>query len=153
MFNNKRGQDLSIGTLILIILGVIVLVLLILGFSMGWGNLWSKINIFGSTNDVSSVVTACKLAVTSNSNYDYCQNFKKVKVNDETMYVNCDYDVVKEGLAGQTLNCAADTKEKFCATLKEDDKAKIKVNGVLCPVNQESSNPQGLDGEANPNGQ
>ena len=54
---NNKGQDLSIGTLILIVLGIVVLVLLILGFSMGWGNLWQKIDIFGGTASINDVVT------------------------------------------------------------------------------------------------
>jgi hypothetical protein len=69
---NKRGQDLSIGTLILIVLGIIVLVLLILGFTMGWGNLWAKINIFGSYATKSDVINACKLAASSQDTYTFC---------------------------------------------------------------------------------
>ena len=54
---NKKGQDLSIGTLILIVLGIVVLVLLILGFTLGWGNLWDRINIFGGGASVGDVTT------------------------------------------------------------------------------------------------
>ena len=86
---NKRGQDLSIGTLILIVLGVIVLVLLILGFSIGWGNLWEKINIFGGGNSIGDVATACSLAASSNNKFDYCENFRKIKIDGKTEYVNC----------------------------------------------------------------
>ena len=78
---NKRGQDLSIGTLILIVLGIIVLVLLILGFSMGWSNLWDKINIFGGTSGVGDIVLACKLASTSQDTYTLCN--KEFKIDKE----------------------------------------------------------------------
>ena len=76
---NKKAQDLSIGTLILIVLGIVVLVLLILGFSMGWGNLWEKINIFGGTSSVGDVVTACRLAHTSQDTYTLCSRNWNIK--------------------------------------------------------------------------
>lgn len=86
---NKKGQDLSIGTLILIVLGIIVLVLLILGFSLGWSNLWEKINIFKGSSSIGDIANACKIAVTSQDVYSYCQDFKKIKVNGQTEYINC----------------------------------------------------------------
>src|SRR3989344_6082380 len=96
---NKKAQDLSIGTLILIVLGIIVLVLLILGFSYGWSSLWEKINIFGGGgSSIADVVINCNLAVTSNAVYTYCNDFKKVKVNNEVEYVNCEDDRVASGL-------------------------------------------------------
>ena len=63
---NKKGQDLSIGTLILIVLGIVVLVVLILGFSLGWSNLFSKIGIT-TGSDLSAMVAACKVAAASES--------------------------------------------------------------------------------------
>jgi hypothetical protein len=79
---NKRGQDLSIGTLILIVLGIIVLVLLILGFTMGWDNLWGKINIFGGSTTRSDVVNACKLAASSQDTYTFCSKTFEIKEKD-----------------------------------------------------------------------
>jgi hypothetical protein len=79
---NKKGQDLSIGTLILIVLGIIVLVLLILGFTIGWGNLWDKINIFSGTSTIADVVTACRLAATSQDTYSLCE--KSFRIKDES---------------------------------------------------------------------
>lgn len=137
---NKKGQDLSIGTLILIVLGIIVLVLLILGFSIGWGNLWEKINIFGGSSSVGDVVTACNLAVTSNNPYDYCQNFRKVKVNGETIYINCEY--VETQLQNK-INCDSQTKpdafqgswaDWYCKQLQDAKKIskETKINSVTC---------------------
>jgi len=85
---SKRGQELSIGTLILIIIGVIVLVLLVLGFSMGWGDLFSKVGIFQGS-DMSSMITACGVAVSSQSLESYCE-CKMVKLDDKTkVKINC----------------------------------------------------------------
>jgi len=81
---NKKAQDLSIGTLILIVLGIIVLVLLILGFSMGWSNLWEKINAFGGGKvNTQTIVQSCQLACTTNSKYDYCKTRKLIEDGPE----------------------------------------------------------------------
>jgi|SRR3989344_8336832 len=95
---NKRGQDLSIGTLILIVLGIIVLVLLILGFSMGWSNLWEKINIFGGSSSVGDIATACQLALTSQDKYTLCEKTWKVKIDKEEKVLYCSHSLVKSSL-------------------------------------------------------
>ncbi len=134
---NKRGQDLSIGTLILIVLGIIVLVLLILGFSLGWSNLWEKINIFGGGNSLGDAATACGLAVTSQNTFDYCQNFRAIKVDGKTEYVNCQDPRIEPSLS-QKLNCdsSANLVKNKCLELArsgnlEDD---TKVNNQLCTM-------------------
>ena len=77
---NKKGQDLSIGTLILIVLGIVVLVILILGFTMGWENLWNKINVFGGgTSSISDVTIACRLALPTSDTYTLCQRTWEIK--------------------------------------------------------------------------
>ena len=135
---NKKAQDLSIGTLILIVLGIIVLVLLILGFSMGWGNLWEKINIFGGSSSVNDVVTSCQLAVTSKNTYSFCQEFRKIKVGSDVEYLNCEDARVKASLDGE-LSCTKPEKyltwrELYCTeklTDKEREK-NVKVNNIVC---------------------
>ncbi len=99
---NKRGQELSIGTLVLIVLGIIVLVLLVLGFSIGWDKLFSLIGIT-SGSDLSAMVTACKVAVASQSQVSYCE-FKKVKLGDgKSKMINCEYSEVQDGLGNDKL--------------------------------------------------
>ena len=90
MVMNKKGQEMSVTTLILIVLGVVLLVMLILGFSMGWQNLWGKINIFGGGSTVESVLESCKLATETESVFTYCNEFKKVTIDKKTQYVNCE---------------------------------------------------------------
>lgn len=132
---NKKGQDLSIGTLILIVLGIIVLVLLVLGFSLGWGNLWEKINIFGGGNSIGDVVTACNLAGTQGGNgvYGYCQDFKKVKVDGKTEYVNCLDTRVDPSLTNK-LQCepaiVTQAEVTLCTNLKKQGQADTKINGA-----------------------
>ena len=75
---NKRGQGLSTNAIILIILGVVVLIVLILGFTMGW----NKILPFVSTNNVENIKTACSVACSTSGIYDYCSVEREV--NDGT---------------------------------------------------------------------
>jgi len=72
---NKKGAEMTIGTIIIIILALVVLVLLVLGFSTGWSNLWDKIKNLGAggQSNVDSVVQACNIACTTQSQYEYCK--------------------------------------------------------------------------------
>lgn len=117
---NKRGQDLSIGTLILIVLGIVVLVLLILGFSLGWSNLWEKIDIFGGTSSVGDIVIACKLAHTSQDSYTLCEKTWKVDVEGEKQTVYCRHDLVK-GSLDNVPTCAKKTCAELSGTLGDEE--------------------------------
>lgn len=72
---NKKAQEMSTGAIALIILAVIVLVVLVLGFSLGW----NKILPFLSSNNVESIRTACMAACTTGSTYDFCTDVRNVK--------------------------------------------------------------------------
>lgn len=73
----KRGQGLSVNAIILIVLGVVVLVVLILGFTMGW----NRIAPWLSTNNVDTIVQQCSVACSTGSVYDYCSVERELKVN------------------------------------------------------------------------
>lgn len=108
----KRGQELSIGTLILIVLGIIVLVLLVLGFSMGWDNLFSKVGIVQGS-DLSAMVSACKVAYSSQSSASYCE-FKEVRFEDGKKQVNCKYELVADNLANEKMDCPSGITLQYC---------------------------------------
>jgi len=78
---SKRGQALSTNAIILIILGVVVLVILIAGFTLGW----NKILPFISTNNVDTIKNSCNIACSTESAFDYCSFEREVKdgVNDK----------------------------------------------------------------------
>ena len=58
---NKKGAEMTIGTIIIIILALVVLVILVYGFSTGWTNLWEKITAFGGgKTNVQTIVQACQ---------------------------------------------------------------------------------------------
>ena len=73
---NKKGAEMTIGTIIVIILALVVLVFLIFGFTTGWSNLWQKIINIGSQSNVQTHVQACQIACTTQSVYDYCKSRK-----------------------------------------------------------------------------
>ena len=76
---NKKAQNLSITTIILIILGIIVLVMLILGFTQGWGNIKDWI---AASNNVQQIVTQCSVACAAGSKYDFCSEPRILKAED-----------------------------------------------------------------------
>ncbi len=79
MVKNKKGAELTIGTLVVIVLAIIVLVVLALGFGTGWTNLWSKITGYFSPVNVDAVKQACVYACTTNAKYDWCYRVREIK--------------------------------------------------------------------------
>jgi len=81
VLKDVRGQGLSVNAIILIILGIAVLVVLILGFTIGWGRILPFVN----TNNVQNIVVACDNACTTGAQYDYCSTPRMMndEINDE----------------------------------------------------------------------
>ena len=68
VIRGKKGQQLTLGTIILIILGVAVLIFLIFGFTTGWKNLFDKITNFGGGDaNVDTIAQACEIACSTNA--------------------------------------------------------------------------------------
>ncbi|MDD5193569.1 MAG: hypothetical protein PHF67_03195 [Candidatus Nanoarchaeia archaeon] len=81
---NKKAAEMTIGTIIIIILALVVLAVIIYGFTTGWGNLWENIRNFGGGKiNVGSIVNACQVACASSSVYDYCTLPRKVIFDDQ----------------------------------------------------------------------
>ncbi len=84
---NKKGAELTIGTIIIIILAIVVLVFLVYGFTTGWGNLWDKIsNWGGSSSNVQTIIQGCQVACTTNAGYDYVDFKRQVVLGDGTKF-------------------------------------------------------------------
>jgi len=81
---NKRGQGLSTNAIILIILGVVVLVILILGFTLGWKTLVP----FIKQDNVATVIKSCETACSTQSTFDYCSKIVELK-SDEDIQTSC----------------------------------------------------------------
>jgi len=87
LMKNRRGQELSTNAIIMIIIGIIVLVVLVLGFTIGWNRLLP----FVSSNNIENIKTGCSTACSTNNVYDFCTLPRSVNdaVNDkftETCY-------------------------------------------------------------------
>ena len=147
---NKKGQEMSVATLVLIVIGIVVLVMLILGFSMGWQNLWGKINILGGGSNIETVVQACNIAATSDSIVSYCKEFKLIKETEGKNFVNCQYGKIQESLDNRlgcgdrtALQNAQEYAKPICMALTKGattavdaktafEKDKTRYNGKIC---------------------
>ena len=84
--NNKRGQGLSTNAIILMVLGVIVLVILIAGFIVGW----SKIAPFLSKNNVDTIANQCSASCATNSQYDYTGKIMELNDGETKIKTTCE---------------------------------------------------------------
>lgn len=85
---NERGQELSTSTIILIILGVIILVVLVIGFTIGW----NKIIPYVSSSNTNTVSTQCLAACSTNSVYDFCSRTFDLNSGTATIHnATCNY--------------------------------------------------------------
>jgi hypothetical protein len=99
---NKRGQGLSTNAIILIILGVLVLAVLIVGFTMGWKTIapWLE------KDNVENIVTSCGTACATLSVYDYCSRERDLISGD--LPADSEGKIQKE-VAGNCTFFATDT--------------------------------------------
>lgn len=117
MFKDKRGQGLSTSAIILIILGVVILAVLVIGFTVGWNTLFPFLE---RENNVDQVVQNCELACTTGATYDWCTRERNLKASD-----------LPEGGKEKIGSC------KFFATTEEYSKYNIERCTALesqCPV-------------------
>ncbi len=89
LFEDKRGQGLSVNAIILIILGLVVLVALIIGFTFGFQGLKDR---FSTSNNVGTIVSACQTACATNVQYDFCTSPRDLKADSvQIKDVTCFY--------------------------------------------------------------
>ncbi len=107
MINNKRGQGLSTNTIILLILGVVILVVLILGFTMGW----DKIFPWLSQQNVDDVVNGCQIACSTGGKYAFCSQPRVLIDAQDNEYrdVTCDYLSTETDYGIETCDIGCDT--------------------------------------------
>jgi len=129
MVNGKRGQEgMSIGTLLLIILGVVVLVILILGFTMGFEYIFDKIGLLPGQS-LETVAQSCAISVQGDLMVDFC-SFKEVKVDGKKQYVNCNDDRLEPSIVARLVDTdkeiptgqCVDAEKAFCEGKKAEGK-------------------------------
>ncbi len=74
----KRGAELTIGTLVIIVLAIVVLVVLIAGFTTGWSRLWGNISAFFGGSNTDTIVKACDVACTTQGKNAFCTEQRTV---------------------------------------------------------------------------
>jgi len=106
---DKTGQQMTLGTIIAIVLGVAVLVLLIWGFSSGWNNLWDKVTKYGGGKEnAGTVAQACALSCSSKNVYGFCNKEITVNYGDGTWEKGSCLDLVqskKIGVEACNIEC------------------------------------------------
>ena len=83
---------MSTSTIVLLILGLIILVVLILGFSMGWSRLAPWID----TNNIETIKTSCATACAVQSTYDFCTVEREVNDGVLDKFDSTCYTLVEE---------------------------------------------------------
>lgn len=127
---NKKGQGMSTNTIILLILGLAVLIVLILGFTMGW----SKLAPFLSSSNVDTIATACETSCSLGSTYDYCTAPRVLKdVEGNEIKASCavlagESSLNQYGIKSCSMNC-----KKPCGEVKIND-----VAGGLLPTSPQT---------------
>lgn len=77
---DKKAQGLSINAIILIVLGILILVVLILGFAMGWDKIVPWIN---PSNNIQEISEACSLKCGLSAKYDFCSQSREIKLDKD----------------------------------------------------------------------
>lgn len=77
----KKAQGLSINAIILIVLGILILVLLIVGFTLGWNRIFPFIS---PPSNVQEISDQCDLKCSMNAKFDYCSMPREVNLDRKT---------------------------------------------------------------------
>jgi len=130
---NCRGQGLSTNAIILIVLGVVVLVVLAVGFTMGWKQLAPWLPSGGSNIDI--IKQQCSTACITNSANDFCLasrelNINNIKYSGVTCYtLSIDDNLEKFGVEScSAINCAGVVG---CNNFKQYQKDNAPINIVI----------------------
>ena len=115
---NKRG-DVAISTIVIIILALVVLVIVIYGFTVGWGNLFQNILVFGGGKiNVESVVRGCQVACTTQASFDYCLKQRDVVFDEKQKAEKLTCKTLELKNVGldfcNTLDCEVSAKKGLC---------------------------------------
>jgi len=108
MIRGKKGAEMTIGTLVVIVLAVLVLALLAFGFGTGWANLWEKIKGTAGTVNVDTLKQSCLYACTTQQTYSYCCENRTIIYQQPDgkiarQYGTCENDLIRP--EGCTLGC------------------------------------------------
>lgn len=138
---DKKGQEgMSITTIMGLIIAIVVLIVIVLGFTKGTDWIFDKLGLL--PNDLNSATEVCKTYADSDTLViSYCQ-YRELTIEGKKQFMNCDH---VHGAAGRVLgadkvgyntqDCSVKEKE-FCIQLKSEKGNNYKedtiVNGQTC---------------------
>lgn len=150
---DKKAAEMTIGTIVVIILALVVLIFLIFGFSSGWNNIWQKIlNFGGGGSNADSISQGCQAACATMNGYSYCGQIRTLTFEDKSKYVgscNTLTNVPNSGIAACSIDCSSYTLKKCgdigawkstCLNTDEDktsdiqDSEKVDISKTKCCV-------------------
>ena len=78
---NKRGMELPIGTIVIIIISLVLLVGLIFMFVGTERNFFETVQSYVSDSNVDAIVTSCNTAADTEASYEYCCVKKQIRLD------------------------------------------------------------------------
>ncbi|MEM4326342.1 MAG: hypothetical protein QXU40_03505 [Candidatus Pacearchaeota archaeon] len=138
---SKRAQtEVSLGTMLLLILGIVALVIVIIGFTSGWNYIFSSIGLL--PDDLTKMAVLCKeYAGIDALKVSYCE-FKEGRIQGKKGWYNCKYvyDVLSDVRGGgavdfSRVDCNESLESIYCNNLRKslgDKSENIIVNGKKC---------------------
>lgn len=139
---NKKAQATRF--IVILIVGIIVLVVVALGFTQGWGVIFDKIGLL--PGNLEAAAQSCGISASQNFKTSYCNEFKEVTITGKKQHVTCEYLENHAEFEKLSESCTLNqTKlaEDLCKTLKDN---KI-VNGRVCYVDGGGDDEWGVSKE------
>ena len=131
---NSKGQEISITFMILLVVGIIVAVIVILGFTTGFDFIFGNIGRLPGQS-LQATIKSCEIAAQNDLKADYCLEYKEVEISGVEQFVNCDFTAIKNNLE-ETITCdSTDNNAKdFCVggKIKVSNFDKTLINGETC---------------------
>jgi len=119
VMRNKKGMEMAVTTVIMIILSITVLTILVIFFNSQTGFLDKWFKTQSTASNIDAVVSACDGLVTSQSIYAYCCEEKEIRFGEKGKVV--DGEIVKN----------KDT-QMTCEKVAESDWGKGRVRKMEC---------------------
>lgn len=130
----KRKGDVTITTVILIVLGLAVLVMMILGFTKGWNVIFKPFD--RAPSELQTLAKACAIYAQGSLNIDFC---KYNLIGKEL--VNCRHPQIIDSLKTDGINTDLPSlrcdnnlafKQNACKTLAAGKYGTTTIEGVTC---------------------
>jgi len=141
---NKKAQGMSTNTIILLILGLVLLVALIVGFSSGWT---AFKDATGKTN-VDQVVQECSTTCSINEKYTFCNVDKEIRLQEEDLKYKTSCGVLSSVPEFKKLGVAECPKIECsvpCASIRINDLTGEKFSEVKAGYHDVSSFANDVD--------